>query len=248
MSRNFDVLMKAERESDIFEPSAVRPEIVTSEPAIAPVHIDSAVHDEEMRLVQRVFLLENAEAPHVVVFCGIDQSGGSVGICARAAENLADQTGLSVCLVDGNLGSPSLHRYFGEKNSGGVADAIVNPKPVRKFVRQLEHPNVFLLPAGAATQNARATWKSDRWRCILSELREEFPFVLISGPPAVRQVENVILGQMSDGIVLILEANQTRRETARTVKQTLAAANVKVLGAVLNNRTFSVPESIYRWL
>lgn len=247
MSRNFDVLTKAERDSDIFEPAAMRPEIIESEAAITPVHIDAAVHDEEMRLVQRVFLLDNSEAPHVVVLCGIDRAGGSVGICARAAQNLAEQTGLSVCLVDGNLGAPSLHRYFGEKNSGGVADAIVSPKPVRKFVRQLNHPKVFLLPAGLATQTARATWKSDRWRCILSELREEFPFVLISGPPAVQQVEIVVLGQMADGIVLILEANQTRRETARTIKQTLCAANVKVLGAVLNNRTFAVPESIYRW-
>jgi Mrp family chromosome partitioning ATPase len=35
---------------------------------------------------------------------------------------------------------------------------------------------------------------------------------------------------------------------ARKAKQTLEAANVRVLGTVLNNRTFPIPEKIYRML
>jgi len=45
-----------------------------------------------------------------------------------------------------------------------------------------------------------------------------------------------------------LESNLTRRETARAVKENLAAANVKILGAVLNNHTFSIPETLYKKL
>jgi len=40
----------------------------------------------------------------------------------------------------------------------------------------------------------------------------------------------------------------TRRETARTAKEDLTAANVKILGAVLNNHTFSIPENLYKRL
>jgi len=42
-----------------------------------------------------------------------------------------------------------------------------------------------------------------------------------------------------------LQANTTRRETARKVKQEMEAASVRLLGAVLNERTFPIPESIY---
>jgi protein-tyrosine kinase len=48
--------------------------------------------------------------------------------------------------------------------------------------------------------------------------------------------------------VLVLEANSTRRVAARKAKQALEAANVRVLGTVLNNRTFPIPEKIYRLL
>jgi len=40
----------------------------------------------------------------------------------------------------------------------------------------------------------------------------------------------------------------TRREAARTAKENLFAANVNVLGAVLNNHAFSIPETLYRRL
>jgi Mrp family chromosome partitioning ATPase len=45
--------------------------------------------------------------------------------------------------------------------------------------------------------------------------------------------------------VLVLKANSSRRESARGAVHDLRAAKVKVLGAVLNQRTFPIPQSIY---
>jgi Mrp family chromosome partitioning ATPase len=47
---------------------------------------------------------------------------------------------------------------------------------------------------------------------------------------------------------LVIEANSTRRETTRKAKESLEAANVRLLGAVLNKRTFPIPEVFYRKL
>jgi Mrp family chromosome partitioning ATPase len=56
------------------------------------------------------------------------------------------------------------------------------------------------------------------------------------------------LGSGSDGIVLVLRANSSRRESARKATQDLQNAKARVLGAVLNQRTFPIPESIYKKL
>jgi len=58
----------------------------------------------------------------------------------------------------------------------------------------------------------------------------------------------VLLGCGGDGVVLVLKANTSRRESARKAVQDLQTAKVRVLGAVLNQRTFPIPESIYRKL
>ena len=80
------------------------------------------------------------------------------------------------------------------------------------------------------------------------ELREKFDYVLIDAAPLGSSTDAVLLGQKADGLVLIVEAHSTRREAARIAKETLAASKVNVLGAILNNRTFPIPESLYRRL
>jgi Mrp family chromosome partitioning ATPase len=85
-------------------------------------------------------------------------------------------------------------------------------------------------------------------RALLPELQREFDYVLIDAPPIVSGDDSVVLGRSAEGIVLVLRANASRRETARKAVQNLESANVRVLGAVLNRRTFPVPESIYRKL
>jgi Mrp family chromosome partitioning ATPase len=80
----------------------------------------------------------------------------------------------------------------------------------------------------------------------MEELRTEFSYVVVYGPQLSLLVDAMLRGQMADGVILILESKVTRRETARRAKENLVAANVKILGAVLNNHTFSIPESLYK--
>ncbi len=87
---------------------------------------------------------------------------------------------------------------------------------------------------------------SSRTRERLVELRSEFDYVLIEAPAVNINGTATLLGALSDGVVLVVEANSTRREVARKAKDSLDRANVRLLGAVLNNRTFPIPDLIYR--
>lgn len=250
MSKNFEVLLRAEREAELFQTSTIGHEVPElKQPRVrSPVHIDEKVRQEEAKLVERVFLLPAKQAPRVVVLCAVERRGGEVGICARAGQHLAAQTGLPVCLVEGDLYSPSLHAYFGLDNLSGVRNAISKPGSIRDFVRHLDSGNLSLLSAGGDGEDAPTPWNSDAWRSRMAELRQEYHYVLIVAPPVAQHSDVILLGQAADGVILVLESNLTRRETARAVKQSLEAANVRILGAVLNNRTFPIPESIYKKL
>lgn len=253
MSRNFDVLLRAEKQTGLFqvEECATATLSANTTPRAftlrrPKVRIDPHVHEAEMKLVQRVFLLSGREAPRVVVFCGAEPRSGTTGICARAAENLASQTMQPVCLVDGNLRSPSLHRYFGVENIPGLTDSVADTAPVGDFLRPIAG-NLRLLSAGSSDKKAQALWTSERLRSRLTELRHEFSYVLIDTPPANLYSDGVFFGQSADGVVLVVNSNTTHRDTARKAKETLTA-NVKLLGAVLNNRTFPVPGFLYKRL
>ena len=82
----------------------------------------------------------------------------------------------------------------------------------------------------------------------LAELRLEFDYTVIQAPPAGLYSEAALLGQLSDGMILVLRANSTRRAAAKKVKQMLQATNVRLLGAVLSERTFPIPQKLYKTL
>ncbi|MGI9072202.1 MAG: CpsD/CapB family tyrosine-protein kinase [Bryobacteraceae bacterium] len=199
--------------------------------------------EEVARMVQRVFTFPNSCSPRLVVFASVEGTGSS-DICFRAGEALAMQTSSSVCLVDANLRAPLLHRFCGINQFPGLADAVIKTKPIKDFARRVAGGNLWLMPAGEAPR----LFASDRLCSRILELKEEFDFVLIDAPAAASNGDAVLLGQMSDGVILVVEANSTRRETARIAKETFKTAKVKLLGAILNNRTFPIPELLYRKL
>jgi capsular exopolysaccharide synthesis family protein len=151
-------------------------------------------------------------------------------------------------LVDANLRTPSLHKYFATDNLLGLADAVYQSGPVRNFAHQLNGGNLWLITCGSKTTDPHSLLTSDGLRSRLAELRAEFDYVLLDGPPVNLYADTALLGKLADGVVLVVQANSTHREVARKAKESLEGAKVRLLGAVLNKRTFPIPESLYRKL
>jgi capsular exopolysaccharide synthesis family protein len=250
MSRYFDLMQQTGFE--VIE----TPKVTSSDAAAAPktdgkptgrpLGVDHTAYEEALKLVQRVFLAQTQDAPRMVVFAAIDKGGGCSQIVARVAESLTNNVRGSICLVEANLRSPSLPALFGTTNHYGLTDAVLNEGPIRSFAKPLYSENLWLISSGSLASDSTRLLHSERLKTRLSELRKEFDYVVIDAPPLARYADAVTLGQIADGLVLVLEAHATRREIAQSIASNLQAAKVRVLGAVLNKRTYPIPEAIYR--
>jgi Mrp family chromosome partitioning ATPase len=114
---------------------------------------------------------------------------------------------------------------------------------MRTFAQQIAGSNLWVLPSGSP-ESAGAI-SSEGLRSRMADLRNEFDYVLIDAPPANLYADAISLGRLSDGIILVLQSNTTRREAALKAKESFEAANVRLLGAVLNKRTFPIPQNLY---
>jgi protein-tyrosine kinase len=209
----------------------------------------SGATDEIARLVQRLFLSSSpGEERKTIVFCGVNPGSGCSWVCAKAAELLAGQIPGRVCVIDANLRSPSLHEYFHVEVGVGFADAMRQPGPINDFVRSTSTNHLWLMTSGAVGQAPNGALNTARLQARFAELRGEFDFLLVDVPAISLFGDALLLGQLSDGIVLVIASNSTRREPARAAKQILQDANVLILGAVLNKRTYPIPEAVYRRL
>ena len=257
MSRNFELLQKIGKEQDFFSQvdapvvAVEQPEIAAveapTEPVTPSLQMSTAEFEEITKLVQRVFVLPGPEAPRSVVFTGTEAGNGSSWMCARAAEILATQVRGSVCIVDANLRDPGQHGIFGIANHHGLADSLKNTEPIGHFVTSLR-PNLYLMSCGSSSENCQALTSSDRMRFRMTELRNSFDYVLIDTAAMSVGNDAVVLGTAADGVVLVLKANSSRRESAKRALQELQSAKARVLGAVLNQRTFPIPDSLYHKL
>jgi Mrp family chromosome partitioning ATPase len=247
MSKNFELLTNLESDHGLFDASekTVKPSVFTS---VTAPPLGDVAREEIGKLVQRIFLTSReGSAPRAVAFCGIEHGDGASWICAQVALAVAAQGASSVCAVDANLRSPGLHSYLSTVNSCGLAEAVRQAGPIRKFLELGPCANLWVLSAGVVADPSLMTI-SDRLRERVAELRAEFDFLIFDAPAFGRANDAAVLGALLDGVVLVVGAHSTRRETARKAKESLEKGNVRLLGTVLNGRTFPIPEVLYRRL
>jgi len=254
LSRNFELFRQLGRVQEILQepekpsPALVEEQLVESLLPTTTFAAQGNVREEVIKLVRNLFFVPGAEAPRHVVFAGTESGTGCSWICAHTAEVLAAQVRGSVCLVDCNLRAPSLHERFNAPNHHGLSDALASSDSIEPYLHRLSPSNLYLLSSGSVQEGVEALLASDKMRSRVTELYAQFDYVLFDVASLKTCNDGVVLGRSADGIVLVLRANSSRRETALKAVQELKATKVEVLGAVLNQRTFPIPDAIYKYL
>jgi hypothetical protein len=203
---------------------------------------------EQVRgLVRQVFFSSVIRQVRQVIFTAVE-SGTDVGsICQQVGRALALETQARVAVVCNSredLDSPT----GGEPTDSG---RIRRPGARLHELAVKAADNLWFVSRDCFSNQADAVSQgsSDRHGCLpLPELRSEFDYSIVPAPPAGESTEAAALGQIADGVILVVAADQTRRVAARKTIDTLRAAQVQLLGTVLSDRTFPIPEGIYRRL
>lgn len=193
----------------------------------------------------------------------ITSSGPGEGKSVTAA-NLAvvfARAGKSVVLVDADLRRPVLHKVFGLKNRIGLTTWLVgqgeeatnaevsgsngstglalditelNRHSLLSYLQPTAVPKLQVMCSGALPPNPAEVLGSNRMREFLDEVATIADVVIIDSPPCVTVTDAVVLSQWVNGVLLVLDSQNTHRQGARRAKENLAAAGARILGAVVN--------------
>jgi hypothetical protein len=191
---------------------------------------------EQIRgLVQRVFF-GGGRPVKQVVFSAAGPGPDVANICDQVGQALALETDADIAIVER------------EQRAGGMEQADPRYVGAIKSWSSQTAINLWRVPEFGLRECGEEAGTGRYWLSCLAELRNEFEYAVIHGPAAGISSEAALLGQLADGIILVLGAHRTRRATARKIKETLEGAQSRILGTVLSERTFPVPERIYRRL
>lgn len=227
-------------EPEPLEPPLLEPE-GTSIPEPQPANSGRFAEEQIGQLVRQVFCPGWPKPARHVVFSAVDEKTYIAEICMDIGRALAEQVSGSVCVVEANPHNPEIEEIFSRK---------VPKAPHFGPLRNCQHiaGKLWLAKSQLLCGENGNGISAPGLERALADLRREFDYTLLHAPPAGRYSETALLGHVSDGVVLVLEAHSTRRVTAQKAKTVLQAANARVLGVVLSERTFPIPEAIYRKL
>jgi receptor protein-tyrosine kinase len=232
MSKNYELMRETEQKQALLSNYSIEPAFPAGRTS-GPGFPRQLVSDLMAGLVQRVFLQPN-EKPRMVVFAAIDHGNGCSLIAASVAKSLTASAPGAVCLVEANFRSPALPRMLGTTNYQGFTDALLEQGSIRSFMKPMGNTCLWLLSSGPIAADSPRLLAAERARVRFLELRAEFDFVIVDAPPLSRYADAIALGQLADGMVLVLEAGSTRQDAALTAVQYVRSSRIQVLGAVLN--------------
>jgi hypothetical protein len=200
---------------------------------------ESFARDQIQGLVREVFLSSSSRSLRQVVFSAVDAETDVRGICRQVGEVLAAETPGKVGVMGG------FPRLVSDAETDESEDGRSVSLPPLRRVSTRVRGNLWLVPAGAGDDEHRTAASLHSY---LGELRREFEYSIVEAAPAGESNDTTAMAQFADGIILVLSAGRTRKVTARKVKQILEASQARVLGTILSDRVFSIPEGIYRRL
>jgi succinoglycan biosynthesis transport protein ExoP len=205
---------------------------------------------EQLRgLVQRVFFSDATHPVRQVVVSGAEPHADVAGVCRQVGEILSAETAARVVVA---ADASRLLAGEGAASPGAATTVSMTSHPMTA------HPTTFQstmtqlrtnlwLAAGLRGKDLEGT-SSTAWCSRLCELRREFEYSIVEGPAAGESSEAAVAAQLADGMILVLTAHATRRARVHRIQETLKATQTRLLGAILAERRFPIPEAIYRRL
>lgn len=213
---------------------------MTGQRSPASLRFPESVRDELMQA--RIFTdLLRPDAPSRIGVCGCHVGAGASTVALNLALMLCERSARRIVLVDADLRCTGLS----EGDPGpGFAEFVAARVTPAHALRELA-PGLTMMPAGRTPEPLETLRKGVDRLPLLSTSAE---LVIVDLPPVLAYPDAAIIAPSLDGIVLVLEAEETRRPVAQEALRRLEAAGSRLVGVVLNKRRRYIPQWLYRLL
>lgn len=188
------------------------------------------------------------KASFAIVYAGCREGDGASTMAFNSASAFAAYSSRSVVLVDGNMRDPILHYQFPTKEARGLSDVVRGKASLQEAIAEIDSGRFYFLRAGERVNNPVALYESSEFTSLVEQLRATYDLLIFDSASLIGNPETSLLAGAADGLVMVLQAEKTRWEVARSARRDLESARVPIIGAILNKKQFVIPEAIYRLL
>jgi Mrp family chromosome partitioning ATPase len=199
-----------------------------------------AQQDDFNKLANRLLGLRREDRGTILSFSSSASGEGASFVSYNTALFLASVYHQKVVWVDGNFLSPQ-NRLLGVEDHT-FSSLLQDPGSVDDLI-SVDNP--LLIAGGRGLQKARGLLADRKYRQLLDGLTRRFDFVILDLPPVLASTDTALMASASDGFLLVIEQKFLKVEVIEHGIQGLRDKGVRLLGTVINRRTYDLPKVIY---
>lgn len=170
--------------------------------------------------------------PRSLLITSATPSEGKSTTALVLAQNFA-QLGRRVLLIDADLRNPSLHKLLGLDNGAGLSNCLAGAVKVPELIQTTRTEGLSVLPSGPLPPNPAELLAGPRFVSLLTAASHKYDQVIIDGPPVMGLADAPIIANQAGGTLLVIAFGAARMGVVRASLKRLAAARVRLLGALL---------------
>ena len=245
MSKIYEALQHAYKEKTV--PEERHSNVPASfKTAVQGPHLEM---DEEMLgLYKSIDTLLPATPNKVIQFIGTSVGEGTSTIARAFARLSATRVGCSVLLLDADRHMSTQSLYFDVMSEQSWIEALKKGDTFGNAVYQVGQSSLFVSPSCNSSVATPEIFNSPRFADFWGSLRQTYDLILVDCAPLAVSPDGLALASKVDGVVLVVEAEKTRWQTAKNLRESIQKVGGNVLGAVFNKRRFYIPQSVYKHL
>lgn len=209
-----------------------------------------ALITEQYKILRTNFLSLNKNKPpkQVVITSALHSEGKTITSLNLAFTLSQAVKKPKILLIDADMRRGRMSKYLGIQQETGLSELLRGRITLQEALFNLEIDNLSFMAAGAVPHNPAELLSSENMQTLLKDVGSQFDFVLIDTPPIISVTDSGIVGAMVDGVVMVIQAGRTQRGVIKRATELLYQAHARLIGHVLTNIEYHLPEYIYRYL
>jgi capsular exopolysaccharide synthesis family protein len=144
------------------------------------------------------------------------------------------QSGLKTIIVDTDMRRPRIHKSFDQPNDVGLCNAILGESHITEVIKATPITNLNFLGCGPIPPNPAELLHGKEFAGVLDTLKSSYDRIILDSPPVGPVTDAVILATMTDGAILVIQANKNTIPEAKEMRNRLHNVQARILGVVLN--------------
>jgi capsular exopolysaccharide synthesis family protein len=117
----------------------------------------------------------------------------------------------------------------------GLTDLLRSPDPeLGPYLKDTGVENLQVITSGPLPPNSSEMLGSRRMAELIQRLEQLADILIFDSPPVLAVTDAAVLSSRVDGVILVTQADRTRREAAKQAVMRLRQVGAHVLGATLN--------------